>query len=293
MATARETLEAALPGLRGAQPDDGRHRRRDGRHRARARARARRGRDRRGRARRVVVAADPRPRRRRRAGGRRRDGGGRRRAVPRARDGYVHPSHRGRGIGTALVAWWTALAGEHGLPVAGQTVCDDDTAAVALLRGLGCTDGHTSWILDYPLDRRPARPAAPAARHRPAAAASRARSARCFTSSTTPSRTGRIASRRIYEDWAATTVAFAALGAVAWAWSRSTAPSWSAAATAAGVPGGGLDRADRRRRALPRPRHRPGAAAARVRRVLGPRAGGSACRPTRAPAPSTCTCTSG
>ena len=66
-------------------------------------------------------------------------------------EGYVHPSHRGRGIGTALVGWWTARAGEHGYAIAGQTVSDDDASAVALLRGLGCTEGHTSWILDYAL----------------------------------------------------------------------------------------------------------------------------------------------
>jgi GNAT superfamily N-acetyltransferase len=76
-------------------------------------------------------------------------------------DGHVHPSHRGRGIGTALVEWWTALAGEHGLPVAGQTVSDDDTAAVALLRGLRCTEGHTSWVLDYPLTGARPQPARP------------------------------------------------------------------------------------------------------------------------------------
>jgi GNAT superfamily N-acetyltransferase len=77
-------------------------------------------------------------------------------------EGYVHPSHRGRGIGTALVEWWTARAGEHGYAIAGQTVCDDDTTAVALLRGLGCSEGHTSWILDYPLTgARPAPARAP------------------------------------------------------------------------------------------------------------------------------------
>jgi mycothiol synthase len=75
--------------------------------------------------------------------------------------GCVLPSHRGRGIGTALVGWWTARAAEHGIAVAGQTVSDDDPSAVALLEGLGCTVSHTSWILRYALgDELPA-PAAP------------------------------------------------------------------------------------------------------------------------------------
>jgi mycothiol synthase len=76
-------------------------------------------------------------------------------------DAHVHPSRRGRGIGTALVGWWTARAGELGLPQAGQTVSDDDPSAVALLRGLGAGEGHTSWILDYPLTGARPEPARP------------------------------------------------------------------------------------------------------------------------------------
>src|SRR4051812_31228890 len=77
-------------------------------------------------------------------------------------DAYVGPSHRGRGIGTALVEWWTARAAEQGYALAGQTVSDDDTTAVALLEGLGCTEAHTSWILDYQLGARPDPPRPPA-----------------------------------------------------------------------------------------------------------------------------------
>ncbi len=76
-------------------------------------------------------------------------------------EGYVHPSHRGRGIGTALVEWWTARAAEHGHPLAGQTVSDDDLTAVALLQGLGCTVAHTSWLLRILLREEPPAPADP------------------------------------------------------------------------------------------------------------------------------------
>jgi len=76
-------------------------------------------------------------------------------------EGFVHPSYRGRGIGTALVEWWTARAAEHGIDLAGQTVSDDDPTAVALLQGLGCTVGHTSWLLTLPLGDEPPAPASP------------------------------------------------------------------------------------------------------------------------------------
>jgi mycothiol synthase len=78
-------------------------------------------------------------------------------------DGQVLPSHRGRGIGTALVDWWTARAAEHGIPLAGQTVSDDDPSAIELLQGLGCTTGHTSWILQYALGNEPPAAATPPA----------------------------------------------------------------------------------------------------------------------------------
>lgn len=76
-------------------------------------------------------------------------------------EGFVLPAYRGRGIGTALVEWWTARAAEHGIEVAGQTVSDDDPTAVELLQGLGCTVAHTSWILQLPLGDEPPAPAAP------------------------------------------------------------------------------------------------------------------------------------
>lgn len=76
-------------------------------------------------------------------------------------EGFVHPCHRRRGIGTALVEWWTARAAEHGIALAGQTVSDEDPTAIELLQSLGCTVAHTSWILQLPLGAAPPAPAEP------------------------------------------------------------------------------------------------------------------------------------
>ena len=121
-------------------------------------------------------------------------------------DGYVLPSHRGRGVGTALVEWWTARAGEHGLALAGQTVSDDDACAVALLQGLGCTVRHTSWVLQYPLGDEP-----PAAADPPEGIALRLlrpgeeRALFHLIDDAFAHWEGR--QRAVYEDWAASTVA--------------------------------------------------------------------------------------
>jgi ribosomal protein S18 acetylase RimI-like enzyme len=74
-------------------------------------------------------------------------------------DARVLAGYRGRGIGTALVGWWTVRAAEHGHDRAGQTVSDHDHAAVALLESLGCTRDYTAWILDRALS--PSAPQAP------------------------------------------------------------------------------------------------------------------------------------
>jgi ribosomal protein S18 acetylase RimI-like enzyme len=121
-------------------------------------------------------------------------------------EGYVHPSHRRRGIGTALVEWWTARAAERGNAVAGQTVSDDDPTAVALLERLGCTVAHTSWILTYPLAGDPPVPARP-----PDGIAIRLlrpgeeRALFHLIDDAFSHWKGR--ARGVYEDWAATTVA--------------------------------------------------------------------------------------
>ena len=96
-------------------------------------------------------------------------------------EGYVLPSHRGRGIGTALVEWWTARAAEHGIALAGQTVSDDDPSAVELLQGLGCT--VCAHLVDPPasLGTEPPAPPDTAGRDRDLGSCSRARSGRCST----------------------------------------------------------------------------------------------------------------
>jgi mycothiol synthase len=72
--------------------------------------------------------------------------------VHRARaSAFVAPSHRGRGIGTALVEWTLARARECGFATVGQTVSDDDPGAQRLLRELGARTTYTAWILRYTL----------------------------------------------------------------------------------------------------------------------------------------------
>ncbi len=123
-------------------------------------------------------------------------------------EGFVLPSHRGRGIGTALVEWWTSRAAEHGIDVAGQTVGDDDPTAIELLQGLGCTVAHTSWLLRMSLDDEPPAPASP-----PAGVAIRPlrpgeeRALFHLIDDAFAHWVGR--DRGVYEDWAATTVASA------------------------------------------------------------------------------------
>jgi ribosomal protein S18 acetylase RimI-like enzyme len=59
----------------------------------------------------------------------------------------VHPSHLGRGIGTALVGWVDAHAREKGLAHAEQEVAKDDTAGAALLAANGYSHTDNSWVL--------------------------------------------------------------------------------------------------------------------------------------------------
>ncbi|MFF2808702.1 GNAT family N-acetyltransferase [Streptomyces sp. NPDC058000] len=74
----------------------------------------------------------------------------------------VHPAHRGRGLGTALLDWVEARARQAGSEGIVQTVPDDDTHAVALVRSRGYQPLVTAWQLEFPLTDEPAVPAPPA-----------------------------------------------------------------------------------------------------------------------------------
>ncbi|MFD0352097.1 GNAT family N-acetyltransferase [Kitasatospora aburaviensis] len=87
----------------------------------------------------------------------------------------VHPGHRGRGLGAALLDWAEARARQADGGQIVQTVPDGDTAAVALLRSRGYQPMVTEWLLEFGLaeGRRPRcrnRPrASPSGRSVPAA----------------------------------------------------------------------------------------------------------------------------
>ena len=71
--------------------------------------------------------------------------------VNRRSDVDVHPLHRGRGIGTALLDWVQSRARETGTAKVAQTVPDADTAAVALVRAAGFERVVTAWLLEIAL----------------------------------------------------------------------------------------------------------------------------------------------
>lgn len=67
----------------------------------------------------------------------------------------VHPDHRGRGLGTRLLAWGEARAREQGSKRLGQNVMDGDAAAVALLGMHGYAPRATSWLLEIAMPEEP------------------------------------------------------------------------------------------------------------------------------------------
>lgn len=72
----------------------------------------------------------------------------------------VHPAHRGRGVGTALLPWVDAVARSQG-SYCRQVVNDRAAGAEAFLTAHGYEDAFTSWILSIPLGEDLARPRLP------------------------------------------------------------------------------------------------------------------------------------
>ncbi|MCX4786993.1 GNAT family N-acetyltransferase [Streptomyces sp. NBC_01221] len=82
--------------------------------------------------------------------------------VDRRSEVDVHPEHRGRGLGAALLAWTLARARQAGTARVVQTVPDADTGAVALLRAHGYEPLVTAWLLEFAMPAEPAVPEPPA-----------------------------------------------------------------------------------------------------------------------------------
>ncbi|WKE67861.1 GNAT family N-acetyltransferase [Streptomyces sp. WP-1] len=75
---------------------------------------------------------------------------------------HVHPGHRARGLGAALLAWSEARARELGADRLAQTISGSDLGAVALLRSGGYVGVVTEWLLEMPLTGEPVVPEPPA-----------------------------------------------------------------------------------------------------------------------------------
>ncbi len=73
----------------------------------------------------------------------------------------VHPDARGRGIGTALLAWTQRRARDLGSSIVGQTTHDADGSARDLFRANGYTPMWTSWILSHEVGSPPEPPSLP------------------------------------------------------------------------------------------------------------------------------------
>jgi mycothiol synthase len=74
----------------------------------------------------------------------------------------VHPGHRGRQVGSSLLAWVEARARQTGSQRIVQTVPDNDRAATALLRSHGYEPMVTAWLLEIAMPTEPEVPDPPA-----------------------------------------------------------------------------------------------------------------------------------
>ncbi|MEU6245485.1 GNAT family N-acetyltransferase [Streptomyces sp. NPDC047024] len=81
--------------------------------------------------------------------------------VDRRSEVDVHPGHRGRGLGAALLGWTLARARQAGVDRVVQTVPDGDAGAVGLLRAYGYEPLVTAWLLEFALAAEPAVPEPP------------------------------------------------------------------------------------------------------------------------------------
>ncbi|MFF9347725.1 GNAT family N-acetyltransferase [Streptomyces sp. NPDC014734] len=82
--------------------------------------------------------------------------------VDRRSEVDVHPDHRGRGLGAALLGWTLERARQAGSARVVQTVADADTDAVALLRAHGYEPLVTAWLLEFVMSAGPTVPRPPA-----------------------------------------------------------------------------------------------------------------------------------
>src|SRR5918995_6247526 len=69
---------------------------------------------------------------------------------------HVHPNHRGRGIGAAILDWTESRARELGSDKVGQTVPDLNALAADLLSSNGYRARWETWVFQKDLDTEPA-----------------------------------------------------------------------------------------------------------------------------------------
>lgn len=81
--------------------------------------------------------------------------------VDRRSEVDVHPGHRGRGLGAALLDWVEERALQAGSAGIVQTVPDSDAGAVALVRSRGYVPHVTAWLMEFAMPDEPSVPEVP------------------------------------------------------------------------------------------------------------------------------------